>query len=166
MKNIPDKIIVHHSAFEQAGDQLMQINQWHKERDFPLSSRNFYVGYHFVINHEGQITQTRELDEVGAHTKGFNFESIGICLEGDFTSKQPNDAQKKALGDLLVMLCDRLRIDGADIYPHRTYSTTSCYGDLLSDKWASDLYTETRARTNYNISPCEQLKTSLKAFLA
>ena len=159
MNNVPDKIIVHHSAFDQDADQLMQINQWHKDRDFPLSQRGFYVGYHYVINHDGQITQTRELDEVGAHTRGFNFESIGICLEGDFTKKAPSDAQKASLGELLLMLVNRLKVDPSDIKPHRTFGNTSCYGDFLSDSWAQDIYHHTANLINYNQSPCEILKT-------
>lgn len=155
MKNVPNKIIVHHSAFDQDTDQLMQINRWHKDRDFPLSERGFYVGYHYVINNEGQITQTRELDEVGAHCRGFNFESIGVCMEGDFTSKQPSAKQRTALGKLLLMLCDRLRIDHADIYPHRNFGQTSCYGDFLSDDWARKVYLDAASLVNYNLTPCE-----------
>jgi len=160
MGNKPDKIIVHHSAFEQDADQLMKINQWHKDREFPLSLRGFYVGYHFVINHEGQITQTRELDEVGAHARGFNFESIGICLEGDFTTKLPSEAQKVALGKLLVMLVNRLRIDPSDIKPHRSFGNTSCFGERLLDNWAEIVYRTQANFTNYNLTPCEQSKTS------
>lgn len=155
MKNIPDKIIVHHSAYDQEASQLMQINQWHKDRDFPLSNRGFYVGYHYCINHAGDIVQTRELDEVGAHSRGFNFDSIGICLEGDFTKKHPSEAQKYALGKLLVFLVNRLRIDPADIRPHRNFGNTSCYGDLLSDEWARSIYYTQANLSNYNLSPCE-----------
>lgn len=160
MKNIPTKIIVHHSAFDQDADQLMQINEWHKARDFTLSSRGYYVGYHFVINHEGQITQTKELDEVGCHTRGFNWESIGICMEGDFTKKPPSEQQSASLGSLLVMLCERLHIDGSDIHPHRNFAQTSCYGDFLSDTWARDIFYHANALIKYNLSPCEQSRTS------
>lgn len=155
MKNVPDKIIVHHSAFEQEASQLMLINQWHKDRDFPLSERGFFVGYHYVINHEGQITQTRELDEVGAHSRGFNFESIGVCLEGDFTKHGPSEAQKIALGKLLVMLVHRLRIDPNDIRPHRNFGQTSCYGDFLSDEWARSIFHTADNLMSYQLSPCE-----------
>lgn len=155
MKNVPDKIIVHHSAFDHDADQLMQINKWHQDRDFPLSQRGYFVGYHFVINHEGQITQTRELDEIGAHCRGFNFESIGVCMEGDFTSHAPSMPQTMALGKLLVMLCNRLHIDGADIHPHRNFGQTSCYGDFLSDEWARDIFYHANSLPNYQLSPCE-----------
>lgn len=155
MKNVPNKIIVHHSAYDQKTDQLMQINQWHKDRDFTLSQRGYYVGYHFVINNDGQITQTRELDEVGCHCKGFNFESIGVCLEGDFTTHAPSEAQKTALGKLLVMLCERLHIGDADIHPHRVFGNTSCYGDFLSDDWAQRIHLAAANLMNYQLSPCE-----------
>lgn len=155
MKNIPDKIIVHHSAYDQKSDQLMQINQWHKDRDFLLSSRGYYVGYHFVINYEGQITQTKELDEEGCHTRGFNSESIGVCMEGDFTKHEPSEAQKVALGKLLVMLCERLHIGDADIYPHRVFGQTSCYGDFLSEDWARKLHLVAKDNFVYQPIQCE-----------
>lgn len=155
MKNIPDKIIVHHSAFDQEADQLMKINKWHEDRDFPLSQRGYFVGYHYVINHEGQISQTRELDEVGAHARGFNFESIGVCLEGDFTSHKPSAAQTVALGKLLVMLVNRLRIDPSDIKPHRNYGQTSCFGSFLPDDWAENVYRTQANLMDYQQSSCE-----------
>jgi N-acetylmuramoyl-L-alanine amidase len=140
MKNIPTKLIVHHSAITRHADQLAEINQYHKSKEFPISSFGFYVGYHYLINHAGVITHTRADDEEGAHSKGINFESIGICLEGNFDEELPTEEQKSSLGKLLVGLCQKYKLDVTDIYPHRAFRDTACYGKKLDDSWARVLY--------------------------
>lgn len=41
-----------------------------------------YIGYHFYIRKDGRVEETRPLARMGAHAKGFNAHSIGICYEG------------------------------------------------------------------------------------
>ena len=40
------------------------------------------AGYHFYIRKNGDIKTTREIERIGAHAKGHNQNSIGICYEG------------------------------------------------------------------------------------
>ena len=40
------------------------------------------VGYHFYIRKDGYIWSTRPLEQVGAHARGYNQDSIGIAYEG------------------------------------------------------------------------------------
>lgn len=40
------------------------------------------VGYHFVIYVNGAIVTGRSLEEVGAHVKDFNSDSVGVCVIG------------------------------------------------------------------------------------
>jgi hypothetical protein len=49
-----------------------------------------HIGYHFVVRTNGTIDLGRHLIEVGAHCRGHNFESVGICLIGNdrFTPEQ------------------------------------------------------------------------------
>lgn len=155
MQNNPTKIIVHHSADATFADQLEKINEYHKSRDFPVSSLGYYVGYHFIINHEGVLTQTRKIEDEGAHTKGLNFDSIGICLEGNFSEELPTEAQKATLGKLLLQLCELHGFDVTDIYPHRAFGNTSCYGDKLSANWAGLLYLEYKAESIKTQISCE-----------
>lgn len=147
MQNNPTKLIVHHSADSTATDQLHKINEWHKFREFPLSSLGYYVGYHYLINHEGKLTQTRAHTDVGAHCRGLNYDSIGICLEGNFDTELPTEAQKKTFGELLAKLCAEWRFDVSDIYPHRAFGQTSCYGEKLSANWAQLIYLDYKDKT-------------------
>ena len=140
MQNIPTKLIVHHSADIDPRHQIGKINDWHKSKGFPQSRRGNFVGYHFLISHTGDVVRTKDDDEEGAHTKGINFESIGICLEGNFDEELPTEEQKASLGKLLVELCQKYKLDVTDIYPHRAFRDTACYGKKLDDSWARVLY--------------------------
>ena len=72
-----------HCSDSEMGD-VKEIRTWHKNNGW----RD--VGYHFVIRRDGEIEIGRLLDEVGAHAKGFNLNSVGTCLIGkeNFTTAQ------------------------------------------------------------------------------
>ncbi len=55
------------------------------------------IGYHFYILRNGDLVQTRPMGEPGAHAKGFNLHSIGICYEGGLDSDgRPHDTRTPA----------------------------------------------------------------------
>lgn len=99
-------LAIHCSATSPAADiGLEEIDRWHRNRGF------LKIGYHYVIRRDGTLEFGRPLDEVGAHTEGFNSESIGICLVGGVDSsklQKPEDNftddQKESLRMLLLGL--------------------------------------------------------------
>ena len=52
------------------------VDSWHKARGWSQ------IGYHFLIRRNGFVEVGRHPDEVGAHCKGHNYESIGVALAG------------------------------------------------------------------------------------
>lgn len=40
------------------------------------------VGYHFVCRRDGTVEEGRDIKTIGAHVKGFNNHSIGLCWVG------------------------------------------------------------------------------------
>lgn len=76
---------------------------WRKRQNPGLTS----IGYHFVIYTNGATASGRHLEEVGAHVKGHNANSIGICMIG---ADQFTRAQWKALAAQVLALLK--------IYPH------------------------------------------------
>lgn len=139
-------IIVHHSACDDTAPQFARINEWHKERGFPYSELGWYVGYHYVIEHDGLVRRARSDNEMGAHDAGENDHSIGICLAGNFDRTTPSAAQVRSLGQLLVQLVQRYDIRYTDIEPHRRGDDTHCYGLMLPDDWASMVYVAAEPR--------------------
>jgi len=94
-----DRIIVHCSD-SLFGDAAL-IDRWHKERGWKS------IGYHYVILNsypdeaaqrlkrpqfwrDGEVQSGRPLEVTGAHVKGANAGSVGICLIGreQFTAGQ------------------------------------------------------------------------------
>ena len=123
-----NKIIVHCSATPEGRDVSVDtIRKWHLDRGW----RD--IGYHFVIDLEGNVHEGRPVEQTGAHTKGHNWDSIGVCYVGGVEAEKkhgdwvPKDtrtqAQKDALDDLLCQLTDTY---GGRVYGHRDFSSKSC----------------------------------------
>ncbi len=97
-------IVIHCSATRCDRDYTVrQLMKDHKARGFRT------IGYHFYIRKNGEVTQHRKLLEVGAHVRGYNRCSIGICYEGGLDCNgQPCDTrtaeQKLALMELVSLL--------------------------------------------------------------
>lgn len=72
-----DAVVVHCAATRsnQYVDAAI-IDRWHRQRGFEA------IGYHYVIRRDAVVEVGRKLEIVGAHAKGFNSGSIGICLAG------------------------------------------------------------------------------------
>lgn len=115
------KIIVHCSMSEW-GDKD-EIDRWHRERGWDE------IGYHFVILNgyskstkkfsylnDGLVEEGRTLNKPGAHCKGHNQDSIGICLIGKyhFTSRQ----LLATLPQLLYHCMKVFKLEPEDIYGH------------------------------------------------
>lgn len=138
-KNEPNKIILHHSASPRDMTTFAMIDKWHEEREFYKSYRGYFVGYHYVILHDGEVVRAKGDDEVGCHTLGQNLQSIGICLAGNFNEEHPTDAQEKSLVALMEKLVAEHKISYMNIFPHRKFSRTDCFGKTLTDEWARNL---------------------------
>jgi len=85
MKNI-NFLVVHCSDSPQGrGDNSETIHRWHKDGNGWDG-----IGYHAVILEDGMIEQGRPIYWPGAHVRGHNHESLGVCLIGikDFTGSQ------------------------------------------------------------------------------
>lgn len=156
-----DKIILHHAGGlgtnNLASTQnltVKNIDLAHRDRwpDFK-SSLGYFVGYTFVIEKDGTLTQTRAIGEETAHTIGQNTSSVGIMIMGNFEKgvNIPTIEQKMRLKSLLNNLLTNqplnvhvvpgtiLDMSPSRIYPHRHFAQTSCYGSSLSDIWFKDM---------------------------
>ena len=131
------RIIIHCSASD-FGD-AKTIREWHKMRGFSD------IGYHYVIlngfRKEGQYDASDDgLIEIGrpwwregAHTKGHNADSVGICLIGNpkFIG-QPEmwftENQLESLKALVAALRIKFNIPLENIYGHNDFAPKICPG--------------------------------------
>jgi N-acetylmuramoyl-L-alanine amidase len=128
-----DEIIIHASAtkkgwWEGKGVEAIrdEFRRWHKAKNWSD------IGYHFVIGTDGAVAKGREVSVMGAHVKGKNRSSIGICLVGGFGGKKDgvfSDNFTPEQDAALLGLIDNLRAG----YPtidrvsgHNEYANKAC----------------------------------------
>jgi N-acetylmuramoyl-L-alanine amidase len=97
-----DLIVIHCSASKETVNYTFeQCIKDHRARGFAT------CGYHRFISRDGTIHKGREFDITGAHVKGHNLNSIGICYEGGLDKNgKPADtrteAQMEALNQCII----------------------------------------------------------------
>jgi len=88
-------IVVHGSATKDDQDiGVEEIRRSHRQKGW------LDIGFHYVIRRDGTIEDGRPYDVPGAHARGYNDKSLGICLVGmNYT-----EVQLESLSQLLVDL--------------------------------------------------------------
>jgi N-acetylmuramoyl-L-alanine amidase len=138
--NFPKFLFVHHSGgtdvdplADTSSHTAKGMELWHVGKGWEG------LGYHFVIHKDGDIWKGRPEHYHAAHAKGYNSQSIGICLSGNFDATMPTEAQEESLRALLKKLSAKYDIEPSKIRPHRSVANKTCYGNKLSDIWAREL---------------------------
>jgi N-acetylmuramoyl-L-alanine amidase len=139
-----NKIIIHCSDSDvNSHDNIETIRKWHTERGFTgpdgVSDTLDDIGYHYVITKSGKTFVGRDENEIGAGVKGYNKNSIHVCLTGknEFSIQQFN-----YLEILLIDLCGRYGLEAKDIYGHceldkgKTCPNFNVKDWLLTLKWS------------------------------
>ncbi len=118
------KIIVHCTATPEGRPvSVADVDRWHRQRGFDG------IGYHYLVGLGGEVWPGRPEEKVGAHCKGHNADSIGVCYVGGCNERmEPCDTrtfgQKVALRRLLRDL--RRRYPRAGIHSHSEFATKAC----------------------------------------
>jgi N-acetylmuramoyl-L-alanine amidase len=128
------RIILHCSATREGQDvDAATIRKWHLARGWSD------IGYHYVIKLDGVVEQGRPLHRIGAHTKGHNADSIGICYIGGLDAQ--GDAMDTMTGrqrDAFQRLCYALCITFHQpfaIHGHNEFSPKACPSFEVADKF-------------------------------
>lgn len=129
------RIIIHATATpEGRWFDVDEIRKMHLQRGFKD------IGYHYVVMINGCIETGRPVEKPGAHTMGYNSDSIGISYIGgiDASGKAKDTRtpeQKKALLDLVNILLKKYP-DIQEIAGHRDYSPDlNGDGKITPDEW-------------------------------
>lgn len=119
-----DEIIVHCSATQESSDiGVYEITNWHKQRGYNG------CGYHFVIRRDGTLETGRDIKKSGAHAKGHNSHSIGVCLVGGVDKYNKGEMnytieQWQTLEKLIMELKSTYQIE--KVSGHRQYANKEC----------------------------------------
>lgn len=119
-----DKIIVHCTATPAGRETTVEeIRSWHLHQGFTD------IGYHYVVMLDGQIRTGRDERVIGAHCKGLNAHSIGVCYVGGLDKNgDPADTRTPAQKIALINLVSRLkrRFPQATVHGHREFAAKAC----------------------------------------
>jgi len=131
-----DSIIIHCSATEYTRHYTAEdINQWHLEAGYNE------IGYHYVIYTDGTVVEGRDLNKEGAHAKGYNNYSIGICLvggtgpDGIAYDNGYSTEQYKSLHDIIMRIDEKFPIEaiaGHKEIPDVNKACPCLTGDVLN----------------------------------
>lgn len=135
-----DTIVLHHSASRAGVHSWADIRAWHLAKGWTD------VGYHYGVVFDGepprwQVATGRPLDVRGAHAKGFNSSSVGVCFEGSMDAHPMPDEQFE-LGASLVASLLQQRPTITRVVGHRELCPTACpgklfpLGELVAEAWA------------------------------
>ena len=113
-----------------------EIRLWHT-RDNGWSD----IGYHYVIKRDGTIEGGRPEEVPGAHTRGHNTNSIGICMVGgkarsgeqacNFTANQWIAAA--------AIVAHLKSVYGCEVYGHNDFDKGKTCPTFDAKSWASAL---------------------------
>ena len=119
------EIIVHCSATAEGKNfGAKDIDLWHRAQGWDC------IGYHYVVRLDGTVEEGRPVERIGAHCKGHNAYSIGVCYVGGVAAdgKTPKDTRTAAQKAALISLIRRLKSNypGAKVYGHRDFARKAC----------------------------------------
>lgn len=143
-----DKIIIHCSvtranwmAEHDGKAKVEEIRRWHTEEKSPPWSD---IGYHVLIDRDGEILEGRPLERTGAHVRGHNSGSIGVCLIGGHGASAQDQflehftpEQEKALHDLIVHFWATFE-DPFTVHGHNEFAAKGCPGFSVRE-WMADM---------------------------
>lgn len=106
-----EKIIIHCSASPDYMDVgAATIRKWHLDRGWSD------IGYHYVVRRNGEIEKGRPDIKIGAHARGANSASIGVCWVG---TESMGTGQEKSLISLIHYLMGKYNVKIDNVLGHR-----------------------------------------------
>lgn len=134
MRNI-NEIVVHCAATPEGKHfDVKDIDAWHKKRGWSG------IGYHYVILLDGTVEKGRPVERQGAHVRGRNKNTIGICYiggvakDGKTAKDTRTPAQKVAMKALLEELLEE-HPKVSKISGHNQYAAKACPSFNAKDEY-------------------------------
>lgn len=119
-----NEIIVHCSATKEGRDYTVaDIDKWHKRNGWEG------IGYHFVVYRDGTIHSGRPVERAGAHCRGHNANSIGVCYIGGLDAAgNAKDTRTAEQCKSLRVLINRLleKYPKATVHGHCEFAAKAC----------------------------------------
>jgi len=131
----PTRIIIHHSATRDSGTVSWGAIRYYHTKILGWKDVGYHCGIELVKSGSHAYYEAlfgRDWNVSGAHTRGENRDSLGICFVGNYDLIKPTD-EMLIVGAKVVKLWMRLYdIDIDKIYTHHHFADyKSCPGELF-----------------------------------
>ena len=126
-----NKVIIHCTDSPDSLDiDVRDVNRWHLDRGWSG------IGYHYFLKRNGTIQIGRPVEKIGAHVRGHNHDSIGVCWAGrnNITTKQ-----YKSLLLLLRGLKSQYKLTVDDFFGHTELDNNKTCPNLDMQKIRAEL---------------------------
>lgn len=118
-----NEIIIHCSDSPwRRDDRAKDIKLWHTLP--PPRGRGWAdIGYHYIVDLDGTVERGRPISRIGAHCKGHNSHSIGVCYIGgrDQNGNTADTRTKEQKAALLKLVTNLMAMYHCKISGHRDY---------------------------------------------
>jgi len=131
-KFVQKRVIAHHSLTRDSGTVSWgAIRKWHTEK-LGYDAIGYHCGVELVKSGEElyyEILMGRMWDIAGAHTRGHNVNSLGICFIGNFDTEAPKEEMIQMGAEVIALWLNLFNLSIDAIYPHRHFASyKSCPG--------------------------------------
>ncbi len=133
----PAKVVIHHSLTEDSRSVSWGAIHNYHTKTLGWSAIGYHAGVELVYSgHElsYEILMGRMWDISGAHTRGHNHDSLGLCFVGNFNDVAPPLEQIIIGARILSLWLKLFNLTVDDIHAHREYAEKTCPGRLFSLK--------------------------------
>lgn len=116
-------------------EKVAEIRRWHVEergwRD---------IGYHFLIDRDGTVATGRPIEQIGAHVRGHNRRTVGICLLGGHgsavTDKFRDNFTREQRAAVATLIYDlRQKYGWLALRGHNDYAAKACPGFRVDEEF-------------------------------
>jgi len=150
-------LVVHHTALKVTGDARPPLERIRALYQYHVQNRGWGdVGYHYLIDEEGQIYEGRAGGErvVGGHVYCNNVGTIGVALLGNFDVEKPTQDQMRSLQWLLSDLGNRYDVEPGrtTVFHGKTLPTVVGHKDLISTDCPGYYVKETLGQVRRNVA--------------
>lgn len=108
----PQSFVVHHTGGPRCETQAACDAVMRDLQSTHIDTNGWAdIGYNFCIGDNGVVYEGRGWNRWGAHTPGFNSNSIGFCFFGDFASVLPTIAARNTAQAFVICARDWGRLN-------------------------------------------------------
>jgi N-acetylmuramoyl-L-alanine amidase len=127
-----NKIIIHFTETPEFQDfDVDDVRDWHLKNGWSD------IGYHFLVNLDGTVELGRQIDLIGSHCYGENYDSIGVCYVGgkctDGTLADTRTPEQMKSIDIVISFI-RSMYGYIPCYGHNDFSDKVCPGYNAKDE--------------------------------